>query len=208
MGVPRHLLAIDAGTTGGRVSLFTDGGNLKTRVRWPLKSVRSPEAAPWGRAFDPNAVWRSLSGAVREVLASADVPPRTILAVTVTSQRQGIALLDESDRTLYAGPNIDLRGLFQGAQLQSDHSDFIYATTGHLPTYLFAPARLLWFRDHQPQKYASISTLLMLDGWLAWLLSGVRVAEVASAADSGLLDVTSRNWSTVVKLQALANDQG
>ena len=160
----RHLLVIDAGTTGGRVSLFTADGDMVVQVRWPLEHHISPEAAPWGRELDTDAVWRAVTNAVREALACAEVPPRTVLAVAVTSQRQGIALLDESGRTLYAGPNIDLRGVFQGTRLQKEHSEFIYAITGHLPPHLFAPARLLWFRDHQPQRYARISTLLMLDG--------------------------------------------
>jgi autoinducer 2 (AI-2) kinase len=117
------------------------------------------------------------------------------MAVAVTSQRQGIALLDGAGETLYAGPNIDLRGIFQGTRLLLEHGERIYAITGHLPPYLFAPARLLWFRDHQPKLYARVRSLLMLDGWLTWKLSGTKVAEVASAAESGLFDISRRTWS-------------
>ena len=195
MTAPRSFIAIDIGTTGGRVSLFTINGRLQAQVRWPWVYLRPPDAAPWGRTLDTDQAWQAVSDGIREVLSSTGVLPSAVLAVAVASQRQGIALLDGADTTLYAGPNIDLRGIFEGTRLLAQHGDRIYEITGHLPPYLFAPARLLWFRDHQPQLYARVQSMLMLDGWLTWKLSGVRIAEVASAAESGLLDVTSRAWS-------------
>ena len=195
MTVSRCLLAIDVGTTGGRACLFTTEGRLLSQVRWPWEYLCPPEAAPWGRALNTDQAWQTTTDAVRGALASADVASSRVLAVAVTTQRQGIALLDAAGETLYAGPNIDLRGIFQGTRLLAERGDQIYAITGHLPPFLFAPARLLWFRDQQSRLYARIRTLLMLDGWLTWKLSGERVAEVASAAESGLFDISRRAWS-------------
>ena len=195
MTATRCLLAIDIGTTGGRVCLFTTEGHLLIQVHLPWGYLCPPDAAPWGRTLDVPAAWQGTTDGIREALVSADVPPHAVLAIAVTSQRQGVALLDAAGETLYAGPNIDLRGIFQGTRLLLEYGERIYAITGHLPPYLFAPARLLWFRDHQPKLYARIRTLLMLDGWLTWKLSGRKMAEVASAAESGLFDISRRTWS-------------
>jgi len=192
----RSLVAIDVGTTGGRVSLFATDGRLLAQARWPWEYLRPREAAPWGRALDTNRAWQTVASAVRKTVLSADLEPSAVLAIAVASQRQGIALLDDAGETLYAGPNIDLRGVFQGTRLLAEHGEQIYAITGHLPPHLFAPARLLWFRDHQPELYARVRTLLMLDGWFIWKLSGTRIAEIASAAESGLVDVTKLTWSS------------
>jgi autoinducer 2 (AI-2) kinase len=193
---PRSFIAIDIGTTGGRASLFTINGQLQAQVRWPWVYLRPPDGAPWGRTLDTDQAWQAVADGIREVLSSTGVLPNAVLAVAVASQRQGVALLDGAGTTLYAGPNIDLRGIFEGTRLLAQHGDQIYDITGHLPPYLFAPARLLWFRNHQPQLYTRVRTMLMLDGWFTWKLSGVRIAEVASAAESGLLDVAGRAWST------------
>src|SRR6185295_9651216 len=63
----------------------------------------------------------------------------------------------------------------------------------HAPPYIFPLARYLWFRKHHDA--ARIHSLLMLNDWITYLLSGEHVAEHSNAGESMLYDVTRRDWS-------------
>ena len=94
----------------------------------------------------------------------------------------------------------DAEGLFDGAVAEgmgvADKvgSARLHAITGHAPPYIFPVARYLWFRNHHDAS--RVATLLMLNDWITYLLSGERVAEHSNAGESMLYDVSRRTWST------------
>jgi autoinducer 2 (AI-2) kinase len=133
---------------------------------------------------------------MRSVLTAARAHPRRVAAVAVTSQRQGVAFLDAQGAEVYVGPNIDLRAVFEGAALDQDHHDEVYATTGHLPSFFLAPAKLRWFQLHRADDYARVASVLPLADWLAFKLTGLRASEPTLAGEAGLLDVKTRSWAT------------
>ncbi len=116
-------------------------------------------------------------------------------AVAATAQRQATVLLDDAGHELYAGPNIDLRGAFEGLRLLNERGAQIHAVTGHLPPMMFAAARWLWFCDRRPDVCAQTAHLLMMPDWLTWRLCGEMATEPSIAAESGLFDVARRVWS-------------
>src|SRR5438046_10610923 len=69
----------------------------------------------------------------------------------------------------------------------------LHALTGHAPPYISPPARYLWFRKHRDAR--RVASLLMLNDWITYLLSGERVAEHSNAGESMLYDVSRRAWS-------------
>jgi autoinducer 2 (AI-2) kinase len=189
------VLAIDYGTTGGRACVFDQHGALLSCATWASEHLCEPDSAPWGRALDADQAWSDTVDGIGRALSADGVTAGSVTCIAVTSQRQGIALLDRQGGTLYVGPNVDLRGVMQGTRLLAQSGRDIYAITGHLPPYLFAPSRLQWFRQHDPRLYERIHMLLMLDGWIVWNLTGEGAAEFASAAESGVLDVSRLVWS-------------
>jgi autoinducer 2 (AI-2) kinase len=129
------------------------------------------------------------------VVSKAGIHDREIVSVSATSQRQGVVFLDNDGRELYAGPNIDLRALTEGISLDSKFRKEIYAITGHLPSFLFAPAKLKWFEANRPETYSKIATVLTISDWIIYRLCGERLSEVCGASELGLIDVQSRHWS-------------
>src|SRR5262249_29136864 len=95
---------------------------------------------------------------------------------------------------LYAGPNLDARAAIEGMEAQAVVPvGRMHAITGHAPPYIFPLARLLWYRKHH--DVGRVATLLMLNDWIAYRLSGVRVVEESNGCESMLYDVTARAWS-------------
>lgn len=178
-------LVFDAGSSSIRARLVSADGRIIAGASRPYAYASEPDGGDLTRAFDLHGCWASLTDTAREVLASG-CPPS---AIAITSQRQSLVFLDDTGHPLYAGPNTDLRAIFQGAALDIEHGDAIYRTTGHRPAFMMASGKLAWLRDTRPADYARVAHVLPLADWIAWRLTGEIACEPSLAAASGLLDI-------------------
>lgn len=190
-----YLVTLDAGTGSGRCVAFDAKGTPVAAAQegFTYRVVEDPNM-PFLRGFDivPEAFWGTLSRSARTVVGQLPAGAR-IRGVIATSQREGCVILDRAGEVLYAGPNLDGRAVAEGMEVQEKVGGRLHAITGHAPPYIFPIARWLWFRKHRDPKRAA--TLLMLNDWITFLLSGERVAELSNACESMLFDVTRRTWS-------------
>ena len=152
-----------------------------------------PDEGTFERGFDLEACWLSLCDAIAECTSDGSQVP---LAVSVTSQRQSIVLMDSEGRPIYGGPNTDVRAAFQGFALEAQHGRLLYGTTGHKPTLMMAAGKLAWLRDNRPSAYAELAHVVTLADWLAYRLTGQIACEPTLAAASGLLDIRTRTWAS------------
>lgn len=114
-----------------------------------------------------------------------------MVSIAVTSQREGIALLDKAGETLYVGPNNDLRGAFQGASIDDSHAAAIWRSSGHLPSFMLAWSKLAWFRDESPDVYRRIAHVTSLADWLVYELTGELRLERSLGVEAGLVELAS-----------------
>ena len=128
------------------------------------------------------------------MLASAarTVGPRSVVSVAVTGQRTATALLDADLGTLHAGPNVDTRAVFEGGAIDAAHGPLVHRTTGRLPSMLFVPAKLAWWRAHRPRTARRIAKAAGIDAWAALALTGSLAETQPGLAEAGLLDVSRR----------------
>ncbi|MBI4306329.1 MAG: FGGY-family carbohydrate kinase [Chloroflexi bacterium] len=192
------ILAIDLGSSGVRATLARPTGRPVATSRLPLTAHR-PESGPdLAREFHQRDVWQAIGRGIRSALRSADIPATQVEAIGVTSQREGIALLDASGDTLYAGPNTDLRGAFQGAAIDDRYASLIWEATGHLPSFMLAWSKLAWFRDEAPAIFARAAHVASLGDWIVHRLTGELRLERSLGVEAGLVDV--RSGSPAVKI--------
>ena len=185
---------VDAGSSAARCLVFDEAGRVAGSSAGAWRYAKPADAPDLAREFDTSALWADLCSLVRPALQDAGTEPSRIGAVAVTGQRQAVVFLDAAGRELYAGPNLDLRAVFEGAQLDDEDADAIRAATGRLPSMLFTHAKLRWFREHRPRAYAKIACILTLPDWVAWKLTGELAAEPSLAVEAGLLDVHTGAW--------------
>src|SRR6266853_1396328 len=194
--VPDVLVTLDAGTGSGRSVAFDLAGRQVASAQEPFHyTIFSDPSLPFLRGFDldPEAFWGALAGSARAVVARLPAGAR-ILGVAATSQREGCVFVDRAGEVLYAGPNLDARAAVEGLELlERIPAERLHALTGHAPPYIFPLARYLWFRKHRDAR--RVTTLLMLNDWITYLLSGERLAEHSNAGESMLYDVSRRTWS-------------
>ncbi|MBR61759.1 MAG: hypothetical protein CL904_03750 [Dehalococcoidia bacterium] len=185
-------MVIDAGTSCIRCHIVDNSGHIvKTQqVNWP-ESVMD-ERLPLAREFNPKQISNAIYSLINKTTGSLDLE---IKSVAVTGMRQAITVLDRHNHEIYIGPNIDLRAIFEGSEIDSKHGAEIYATTGRLPSFLFANAKLEWIKRHYPEKYNRIEKVIPLADWIVWILSGEIIAEMTNAGEAGLLNISNKTWS-------------
>ncbi len=192
-----YFLVFDAGTGAGRCSIFDLRGNQIASAYQEWEYQIPAACSPNGREFSPEGFWKILSTLSRRVISNSMVNPKDILAVSTTSQREGMVFLDKMGQELYAGPNIDNRGSEMYQPFLAEE-ECIRKITGLGLFTLFGPARLLWFKEHDPALYDRIDGMLMMNDWIAYRLSGERSSEYSCASSSQFLDITKREWSSAI----------
>jgi autoinducer-2 kinase len=189
------LITLDAGTGSGRCVAFDLAGRPLASAQEAFHyTIFSDPDLPYLRGFDldPTAFWGALGRCARAVVARLP-PDARILGVAATSQREGCVFVDRAGEVLYAGPNLDARAAIEGMELlERIPAERLHALTGHAPPYIFPLARYLWFCKHHDAR--RVATLLMLNDWITFLLSGERMAEHSNAGESMLYDVSRRTW--------------
>ena len=192
-----YFLALDAGTGSGRAAIFDARGRLLACAarEWSYEIAQYPGDFVPGHQFDAEKFWAILCGATREALERAKIPAREIAGVAATSQREGSVFLDAEGRELLATPNYDSRGFMEGVEVleRLGGPERLYHLTGHVPPFIFALSRLLWWRKRFPEQ--PVATTLMISDWVTYRLTGERVAEPTNAVESLLCDVSTLRWS-------------
>lgn len=182
-GPKRYVLAVDLGSSRIRCVAFTLKGRAKAAVVEEWAAATPSDVAPLGREYPARATWALVARLIREC---AEQVEGEIVGISATGQREAIALLDGNGRELYVGPNTDLRAFFEGQALDAQGEE-LYRSTGHQPAFMFAAAKLRWFKANRPELYARIASVLSLDAWVAYRLCGELAISPASAGESGLL---------------------
>lgn len=180
-----RLLALDIGGTDLRASLFDGTGR-----RLAVAVVAVPHHAdqpPVGRRWHPEDLWQGACWAIRGLLAQVGGEP--VGAVACTGQRLACAFLDAARKTLYVGPNTDARGVVWGWRVEEAADEGLYERTGRGMPFLFAPARLLWFADSEPELVRRVRWVVGLGEWLACQLGADLALEPTSAVELLAVDV-------------------
>ncbi|MFC1924922.1 FGGY-family carbohydrate kinase [Chloroflexota bacterium] len=190
-----YLLAIDIGSSSVHCLLTDLTGHViaSGHREWTYHSP--DDIAPLGKEFNPDALWQIVCENVRRTIGDAGVSGEDVVGVGATGQREGMILLDKEGRELYAGPNTDLRALMEGISIDDEFHKEVYSITGHMPSFLFAPAKLKWFKTNRPDIYSKIATILTISDWVIYRLCGERASGVCGASELGLIDIGSGTWS-------------
>lgn len=187
------VLVIDAGSSSLRCHLVDADGQITRSTSRPWLYTDEPDAGELSRSFDLEACWQSLCHAILECVGSGEHRPAT---AAITSQRQSLVFTDSEGCPIYAGPNTDIRAVFQGSALDAQHGRLLYDTTGHRPAFMMVAGKLAWLRDIHPSSYAGLAHVITLADWLAFKLTGCLASEPTLAAASGLLDIRTRSWAS------------
>lgn len=183
-------LVIDIGTGNVRVALAATDGRLLGVARQDLQNQKDLDY-PEALSFDPDQLWLQITALTREAIQQAGEVQ--VLAITATSQREGIVLVSEIGRSIIGLPNIDHRGR-EWESMMLDRSR-IYQLTGRYPTSLFSALKIVGLMKRKPELLHDFHSFLSISDWVEYKLSGILHYEHSQASETLLYNVEQANWS-------------
>jgi autoinducer 2 (AI-2) kinase len=183
-------LIFDVGTGNVRVAVATPDGELlcvQTEDMVYIKDHNYVDAL----YFEPDSLWKQLIRLARRTLDLCGNPE--ILAISATSQREGIILIDHEGHALIGLPNIDHRGREWEDTIADKNR--MYALTGRYPSSLFSAIKLIGLRQANSGFWPMTSSFMSISDWIEYVLSGVLHYEHSQASETLLYDVERKAWS-------------
>lgn len=183
-------LIIDIGTGNVRVALVSQDGKITWVGREDIiykKDSKYEEAL----FFDPGFLWEQILRLIKNGLA--ENKEAEIVAITTSSQREGIVLLDKKGISIIGFPNHDHRGRFMENTIQDKNA--VYNLTGRYPTSLFSALKLAAYREKYPAEWKQADCFLSISDWAQFQLTGIKGYEHAQASETLLYDVKNKCWS-------------
>ena len=198
---PRHILAIDQGTTGSTALVVAlDGSTLgRTTTEFPQHYPK-----PGWVSHDVGEIWTSVEASVTGALKAAGVRGEDIAAIGITNQRETTLVWDRA-----TGRPIDLASVWQCRRtadvcdkLKSDARtvERVREKTGLVIDAYFSATKIAWLLDNVSgaRERAERGELAFgtIDSFLVSELTGraVHVSDVTNASRTLLMNLARGEW--------------
>ena len=197
---PRHLLAIDQGTTSTRSIVFDDTGRVVSIARRELR--QHYPAAGWVE-HDVEDIWRDALATAREAIEQSRVGADGIAAIGITNQRETAVIWERSTGQPIHRAIVwqDRRTAETCARLKDDGAEpLVRRRTGLLLDPYFSGTKISWILDRVAgaRLRAERGELAFgtIDSFLLWRLTGGRVhaTDVTNASRTLLFDIHRGEW--------------
>lgn len=191
--MPEVLLGIDAGTSAMKVCAFDGAGKLLAKAQ---RSVPLITPYPLWAEIDLERYWELITEAIREVVDR--VGPVAAIGLSTTSPTT--IVLDADNNPLRPGiVYLDGRADELVHEVTGADATAYKRLTGNRasPSTCWA-ANLLWLQRNEPQVWARVRRVCMLNSFLALRLTGALGIDPTQASYSGLVDVreSQPRWSS------------
>ncbi len=187
------LLGLDIGTTTTKAVLFDlSGAELVTvEQNYPLST---PQAG-WAEQ-DPEKVWQAVTGVLQTVIGKAG-PDRQILALALATQSGSLIPAKADGTPVY--PMITWLDSRTEALVKQWQAEGIEEIVRPLSGWLLHPGlplpNIAWLRRFRPAIFAESERFLGMLDFLNHRLTGTFCADLSSAAEMQLVDVSTAQWS-------------
>jgi xylulokinase len=187
-----NTLGLDLGTSELKALLMGADGAVLATAHAPL-AWRQPQ--PGWAEQDAADWWQATVAACTQLKAAAPEALAAVRAIGLSGQMHGATLLDAQQQVLR--PCIlwnDTRSAAQCEALTRDCPG-LHEIAGNLAMPGFTAPKLAWVREHEPEIFQRVATVLLPKDWLRLQLTATKVSEMSDAAGTLWLDVAKRDWS-------------
>jgi xylulokinase len=186
-----RILGLDLGTSGCKAIIFDERWNIVSRSSRRYDLIRTGET---GCELEAETVWARVQEAVSEAHAGAD---GNIDAVAVSALGDVIIPLGAS-----GGPvrpcildfdprgKDEIRGFVEGFGRER-----LFETTGMPPIHINSLAKILWFRENEPQTFRQVRRWATFEDYILEKLGARPAVSHSMAARTMLFDIHRKAWS-------------
>lgn len=187
------LLGADFGTGGAKVALVSDEGE---QLGYAFEEYAIHTDQPGWSEHDAPVYWQAFCRLTRRVLRESGVAGADIRGVAVSSAVPSVVFVDADGQPLPRAYNLmDRRATDEVAWLQQRiGAERIFSITANRLEDHPALVNLLWERTHRPEQARAIRTLLTIDGFVTFRLTGRATMHHSAAAFTGAYDILGRRF--------------
>ncbi|MDQ2667621.1 MAG: xylulokinase [Gemmatimonadota bacterium] len=191
-----HFLGIDVGTSGVKVILVSERGDVVASATTPL-TMSTPQ--PGWAEQDPEAWWQASLSSIRAVTAAS--PTADVAAVGISGQMHSSVFLDR------AGKVIRPALLWCDGRTTAECAEITERVGGEARLRELAcnPAlegftlpKVLWLRNHEPDAYARLATVMLPKDYIRYRLTGVLATDPSDASATLMYDTAKLRWSEAI----------
>ncbi|WP_380874232.1 glycerol kinase 1 [Sphingomonas sp. DBB INV C78] len=200
MSEPRHILAIDQGTTSTRSIVFDAQARAVASAQAEF-AQHYPEDG-WVE-HDAEDIWRDTLDTAREAIDQAGLKATDIAAIGITNQRETTVLWDRAtgEPIYHAIVWQDRRAADLCDRLKAEgHEALVRERTGLLLDPYFSATKIVWLLDTVPgaRERAERGELAFgtIDCFLLWRMTGgkVHATDATNASRTMLFDIHTQHW--------------
>ena len=190
-------VGIDSGTQGTKALVVDfESGRVLGRGYGPHEMV--PGLPPGSSEQEPGTWVRALDASLTAALKESRVDTKKIVSLGISGQQHGFVPLDGKGRPI------------RPAKLWNDTStiaetEFIIGRLGGARDFIrklginlavgFTASKILWLKNHEPENFARLATVLLPHNYLNFYLTGRAHMEFGDASGTGLMDVRNLCWN-------------
>ena len=188
-----HFLGLDVGTSGVKAILVSEDGSVAASATTPL-TLSTPQ--PGWAEQDPAAWWQATLTSIGEVRARC--PGASIAAVGISGQMHSSVFLDRTGQVIR--PAL----LWCDGRTTAECAEITERVGGEsrLRDLACNPAlegftlpKVLWLRNHEPEAYARLATVLLPKDYIRYRLTGVLATDPSDASATLMYDTAKLRWS-------------
>lgn len=180
------FLGLDIGTQGAKALVYDDErGAVVGRGAHPFELL--PIERPGAAEQEPGMWIEGAEHALRQALSCEGVDPLAVCGVGVSGQQHGFVALDADDRVLRPAK------LWCDTETAAEARELSQELGRSIPAG-FTASKILWFKRHEPDRYARLRRVLLPHDYMNLHLTGRAVMEAGDASGTGFFDAAERRF--------------
>ncbi len=198
--MPRHLIAIDQGTTGTTVVVMNEHMEL---VATHNQEYPQHYPQPGWVEHDPEEIWASVESTLAGALAKAGIAGEDVAAIGITNQRETTVVWDrETGRPVHNAIVWQCRRTadYCAGLSAAGHAEAVRKTTGLVLDAYFSGTKIRWILENvegaRARAEAGELAFGTIDTFLTWRLTGgqAHVTDVSNASRTLLMNLQTLDW--------------
>jgi len=191
-------MVYDSGSKLLKCAIADEMGKIIALESWEKEVIRSEDG--FQREWNYINFWDKLIELTKLTIKNSKIEARDITLITASSIRPSCVFTDDDNNAVYIGASFELRGIDYAEDIDEEFEErtgkSFYERSGHFPSLLFPPARYKFFQEESKNdnRITRITQYLPEDSWILVKFGGESHTNIASAAESGFLDLETKLW--------------
>ena len=199
MSEDQLFIGIDSGTQGTKGIVFSrDDGHILAEA---FADHQITEDNRGRREQDPGWWIDACSTVIDQLLNNDSVSREMVRAIGVSGQQHGMVPLDTRGEVIRPAKLwCDTETSPQCEQITRNvgSTGRVIESIGNSVAAGFTASKILWLKQHEPENYERLATVLLPHDYINYWLTGEKNTEFGDASGTAYFDVKTRTWSDLL----------